>query len=104
MSDAADVAEVVEENVVPALAGFGIVKIERALFGIKIVLHREMVLSSDNHVALTRHIIFSIISHFLYYCNSEKQIFLQFVQKSLYFTDSFSHKQNSRLARGGDNL
>ena len=34
-----DVALVIEENVIPTLTCFGIVKIERALFGIKIVLH-----------------------------------------------------------------
>lgn len=39
VTNAADVAEVVEENVVSALAGFGVVKIERAFFSIKIVLH-----------------------------------------------------------------
>ena len=40
-----DIAHAVEEDILPTLTRFGIVKIERALFGIKIVLHNCLVLS-----------------------------------------------------------
>ena len=39
MSNAADVAQIVEKDVVPALAGLRLVKIERTLFCVKIILH-----------------------------------------------------------------
>ena len=45
MTYVADVAEVIKEDILPTLTRFGIVEIERALFGIKIVLHNCLVLS-----------------------------------------------------------
>lgn len=39
MSDRADVAQVIEKDVIPSLACLGVVEIERALLSVKIVLH-----------------------------------------------------------------
>ena len=39
MSNATNIAQVIEEDVVPAFAGFGVVEVKCALFCVKIVLH-----------------------------------------------------------------
>ena len=85
MSDRADVAQVIEKNVIPALACLGVVEIERALFCIKIVLHNFCPFKWQNLFVIL------IISNFY-------AVFNGFIVKRVFFDVLLKNKWG-----GGDN-